>query len=91
MLLFQDIMGVGDFNFNNILLDENSYGGILVYDISYKTFMGAKGLRVRFHQVNGLLKFMIVVLHEFYLQHFLNKPYPNVKIILAYSYIVKTI
>ena len=25
MLLFQDIKGVGDFNFNNILLDENSY------------------------------------------------------------------
>ena len=56
MLLFQDIKGVGDFNFNNILLDENSYGDILVYDISYKTFMGTKGLRVRFHQVNGFIK-----------------------------------
>ena len=39
-------MGVADFHFDNILLDEksyeNSYENILIYDISYKTFMGEK-------------------------------------------------
>ena len=43
---FDDIMRVIDIDFNNILLDEKSYEKILkktlVYDISYKTFMGKK-------------------------------------------------
>ena len=36
------------FDFDNILLDEKSYETILIFDISYKTFMGAKPLRIRF-------------------------------------------
>ena len=39
-------MGVGDFHFDNILLDEksyeSSYENILIYDISYENFMGEK-------------------------------------------------
>ena len=45
---FDDIMRVADINFYNILLEEKSYENILIYDIPYKTFMGAKPFRVRF-------------------------------------------
>ena len=43
---------VRDYHFSNILLDkklyENPCENILIYDISYKTFLGAKPLRIRF-------------------------------------------
>ena len=48
---FDDIMRVVDIDFDSILLDENSYKTyekILIYDMSYKTFMGAKPLRIWF-------------------------------------------
>ena len=61
---FDDIMRVGDFDFN-ILLDaksyENSYDNISIYDISYKTLMGAKPLRIRFHKIDGLIKIYDVI------------------------------
>ena len=53
---FDDIMKVEDINVNNTLLDEESYQNILVYNILYKTFMDAKPLRIRFDNVNGLIK-----------------------------------
>ena len=34
---FDDIIKIEDFDFDNILIDEKSYGNILVYNISYKT------------------------------------------------------
>ena len=40
---------------DNILLNEKSYENILIYDISYKTFMGAKSLRIRFDEVYGVI------------------------------------
>ena len=40
----------------DILLYEKSYENILTHDISDKTFMGAKLLRVRFHKVDGIIK-----------------------------------
>ena len=47
-------------NFDNFLLDEksfeHSYKNILIYDISYKTFMGAKPLRISFDKVDGFIK-----------------------------------
>ena len=42
---FDDIMRVKDIDFSDILLDQKSYKtyeNILLYDISYKTFMGVK-------------------------------------------------
>ena len=39
---FDDIMKVRDIGSGNILLDEKLYKNILIYDISYKTFMGSK-------------------------------------------------
>ena len=60
---FSYVIRVGDFDFDNILLDENlyenSYENILIYDISYKTFMGAKPLCIRFNKFKDLLKFML--------------------------------
>ena len=44
-----------DIEFRDILLDEKSYEtseNILSYDISYKTSIGAKPLRIRFHKID---------------------------------------
>ena len=46
---FDDVMRVIDIDFDNILFDKNSYKAyetILIYGISYKTFMAAKPLRI---------------------------------------------
>ena len=45
-----------DVGFDNILLDEKSYEYILVYGISYKTFIDAKPLCIRFDKVNGFVR-----------------------------------
>ena len=50
---FDDIIKFEDFDIDNILIDEKPYKNIIVYKILYKTFMGAKPLRIRFDKVNG--------------------------------------
>ena len=45
-----------NFDFNNILFDEKSYENILIYNISYKTLIGAKPLRTRFDKVDGFIR-----------------------------------
>ena len=55
---FDDIIKIEDFNFDNILINEK-YENILGYDISYKTLIGTKPLRIRFDRINNLLEFMI--------------------------------
>ena len=56
---FDDIIRDLDTDFDNILLDEksykNKYENILIYDISYKTFMGAKPFCIRFDDINGFI------------------------------------
>ena len=55
---FYDIIRVGDFDFNILLEEksyENSYETILIYDISYKTFIGAQPLRIRFDKDDGFI------------------------------------
>ena len=44
-----------DFNLDNILIDKKSYENILIYDISYKTLIGLKPLRIRFDKINGII------------------------------------
>ena len=56
---FDDITKIEDFDFHNILLDEKSNENILVYDISYKTLIDAKPLRIRFDKVEGFIEFVI--------------------------------
>ena len=43
---FDDIMTVRDIGVSDILLNEKLHEKILIYDISYKTFMGAEILRI---------------------------------------------
>ena len=51
---FDDIIKFKDFDSDNILLDEKQYGNIfitfvhIVYNISYKTLIGSKPLRIRY-------------------------------------------
>ena len=52
---FDDIIKMEDFDFD-ILLNEISYGNILVYNVSYKTLIGVKPLRVRDDQVYGFIR-----------------------------------
>ena len=37
-------------------MDEKSYQNILIYDISYKTLIGAKPLHIMFDKVEGFIK-----------------------------------
>ena len=56
---FDDIIRVRDSNFSNILLEEKSYKtyeNSLIHDISYKTFMVAKLLRIMFDEIDRLIK-----------------------------------
>ena len=45
-----------DIDFYKILSDKKSYGNILTYDISWKTFIGSKSLRVRLDKRNIFIK-----------------------------------
>ena len=45
---FDDIIKIEDFDFANSLIDEKSYKYVLVYNILYKTLIGAKPLHIRF-------------------------------------------
>ena len=53
---FDGIIKIEDFDFDNILIDEKSYKNIFVYDISYKTLIGAKPLRIRFNKIDGFIR-----------------------------------
>ena len=50
------IIKIEGFVFDNILLNEKSYESILVFNISYKTFIGAKPLRIRFDKVDEFIR-----------------------------------
>ena len=43
-----DIIILEHFDIDNILIDEKSHENMLIYDISYKTLIGPKPLRIRF-------------------------------------------
>ena len=51
-----DIIKIEDFDFDNILTDVKTYENILVYNISYKTFIGTKPLRIRFDKADGFIR-----------------------------------
>ena len=46
----------GYFDFNNILLDEKSCENILIYDVSCKTLIHTKPLRIMFDKVDGFVR-----------------------------------
>ena len=49
---FDDITKLEDFDLDNILIDEKSHENILIYEISYKTLIGSKPLRIRFDKID---------------------------------------
>ena len=53
---FDDITRLEDFVPGNILIDEKAHDNILVYDISYKTLIDAKPLRIRFHKIDWFIR-----------------------------------
>ena len=55
-----------DIDFSDILLDKKSYENVLVYDVSYKIFMGAKQLHIWFEKIY-LLKLMMELDIQYYL------------------------
>ena len=63
-------MRVIDTDFSDILLDEKSYKtqeNILIYNISYKTFMSAKPLRIGLIKQMDLLTFMMELGIQYYM------------------------
>ena len=53
---FADVIELEDFHIDNILIDEKSHGNILIYDISYKTLIDPKPLRIRFDKTDGFIR-----------------------------------
>ena len=51
-----DIIKIEDFDLNNVLIDENSYENILVYNISYKSLIDSKPWRIRFDKLDGFIR-----------------------------------
>ena len=51
-----DKIKIEDFDFDKILLYEESYENILVYSIFCKTLIGTKPLRIKFDKVNGIIR-----------------------------------
>ena len=52
---FDDIINGTYINFSNILLDKKLYESISVNEISYKTSMGPKSLRIKFSKIDGFV------------------------------------
>ena len=53
---FDDIIKLEDFDLVNILIDEKSYKNILIYNISYKTLIGAKHLPIRVNKIDVFIR-----------------------------------
>ena len=53
---FDDIIKTEDFDLDNILIDEKSHENTLIYDVSYKTLIESKLLRIRFGNIDGFIK-----------------------------------
>ena len=44
------------FDYNSILIDKKSHKNILIYDISYKTLIASKPLRIRLNKMDGFIR-----------------------------------
>ena len=53
---FNDIIRLEDFDLDNILIDEKLRENILIYDISYKTLIDPKSLRIIFDKIDGSIR-----------------------------------
>ena len=64
---FDDIIRIRDINPNNILLNEKLQRKILIYDVSYKTFMGEKPCVFSLIKQIDLLKCLMELDIQYYL------------------------
>ena len=53
---FNDIIEIEDFDLDNILIGEKSYENILFYNISYKSLIDTKPLRIRFDKIDWFIR-----------------------------------
>ena len=53
---FDDIIKLEDFDLDNVLIDKKSHENILIYDISYKTLIDSKPLRIRFDKIDEFIR-----------------------------------
>ena len=53
---FKDIIKIEDIDINNILIDEKPHENILVCNISYKSLIDFKPLRIRFDKIGGFIR-----------------------------------
>ena len=53
---FNDIIRLEDFDLDNILIDEKLRENILIYDISYKTLIDPKSLRIILDKIDGSIR-----------------------------------
>ena len=53
---FDDIIKLEDFDFDNVLIDKKSYQNFPINDISYKTLIGPKSLRIRNDKAHGFIR-----------------------------------
>ena len=51
-----DMIKLEDLDIDNIITDEKSHENILIYDISYKTLISSKPLRIRFDKKGGIIR-----------------------------------
>ena len=52
---FDDIIKLESFYFMNVLFDEKLYENILIYDVLYKTLIGASPLHILFDKIDGFI------------------------------------
>ena len=53
---FDDITKFKHINSDNIIICKKQHENILIYDISYKTLIGGKPLRIRFDKIDGFIR-----------------------------------
>ena len=53
---FDGIIKLEDFDLDNILIDKKLIENILIYDISCKTLIDPKPLRIQFDKIDGIIR-----------------------------------
>ena len=53
---FDVIIKFEDFDLDNILINKKSYENVLFYNISYKSFIGAEPLHIRFDKIDEFVR-----------------------------------
>ena len=53
---FDDKVKLEDFDIDNILINKKSHENILIYEISHKTLINPKPLRIKFYKIDGFIR-----------------------------------